>query len=62
MGKLDLNLNFYFMEAMNFNSKLYVCSLPAWLAVCLLVGNAVCALAKFINSITDFHPRYNSAG
>ena len=33
MGKLDLNLNFYFMEAMNFNSKLYVCSLRAWLAV-----------------------------
>ena len=33
MGKLDLNLNFYFMEAMNFNSKLYVCSLWAWLAV-----------------------------
>ena len=44
MGKLDLNLNFYFMEAMNFNSKLYVCSLPAWLAVCLLVGNK-CSLS-----------------
>ena len=41
---------------MNFNSKLYVCSLPAWLAVCLLVGNAVWAMAKFINSITDFIP------
>lgn len=36
MGKLDLNLNFYFMEAMNFNSKLYVCSLRAWLARCWL--------------------------
>ena len=34
MGKLDLNLNFYFMEAMNFNSKLYVClSRLGWLVV-----------------------------
>ena len=35
MGKLDLNLNFYFMEAMNFNSKLYVYALSGlgWLAM-----------------------------
>ena len=51
MGKLDLNLNFYFMEAMNFNSKLYVCSLRAsgWMVGWLEMQSE--HKLKFINSI-----------
>ena len=51
MGKLDLNLNFYFMEAMNFNSKLYVCSLRAsgWMVGWLEMQSE--HKLKFINSL-----------